>query len=116
MIAIHSAAFSQRGRAAIGKAEEYQGVGKARDAEADAPLGAGFLRLCFERIAGNIDDVVEKANGRRDAGFELRMIDARRRGERLLDEPRQVIDPRSRRHTAAAACSPQGFVAEIVSQ
>ncbi len=79
-----------RGGAAIRKTEENQRVGKPRDAETDAPLGARLPRLRLKRIPRNVDDVVEKTDGGRDARFEFRNVDMRRRRERLLDEPRQI--------------------------
>ena len=51
-----------RRRAAISRAAEQQGVGEARDAKPDATLGLGFAFLFRERVARNVDDIVEQAN------------------------------------------------------
>ncbi len=81
--------FTRR-RAAIGSPEKNQRVGKAGDAETNAPFGAGFARLCVKRIARNVDDVVEEPDGRRNARLEFDRVDPCFGRERLLDELREV--------------------------
>ena len=83
MIAIQLRSLFTRGGAAIRSPEKNQRVGKAGDAETDASLGAGFARLRVKRVARNVDDVVEKPDGRRNACFEFGRVDPRFGRERM---------------------------------
>ena len=79
-----------RCRTAIGQPAEQQRVGKAGDAQADPALGLGLGLLLRQRVAGDVDHIVEQSDGKRGYLFQPRRIDVHAGLERALHQCRQV--------------------------
>ena len=88
-------ALRQFGRplGAIGGAAEDQRVGKAGDAEPDPALRLGLACLGIERKAGDVDDIVEKADGGPDQLRQARLIELCLIAERVRTSRARLIEP-----------------------
>ncbi len=77
-------------RRAVAHAAHDERVGKAGDAEPDAPLRLRFDALLLQRKARGVDDVVHHAHGERHELCQLVEIEPRRRLERIAHQAREV--------------------------
>ena len=75
---------------AVANPHHHEGVGEAGDAEADAPLGGGFAGLGFEGKPGDVNRVVEHANGGADGGVKGGGVEGGVVFKRVADEAGQV--------------------------
>ena len=79
-----------RGGAAIARAAENERVGKAGDAEPDAPFRLRLLCLLLEREARDVDGVVEHAHRQRHQPLELGEIEPCIAAEGIAHQRREV--------------------------
>jgi hypothetical protein len=100
---------------AVAQAHHGQRIGKPRDAQPDPPLGRAS-RACAssgKRLASTTLSIIRIAVATRSASSASSR--SRALGERLRHQPREVDRPQQAGAVGRQGCSPQGFVAAMVS-
>lgn len=101
---------------AIADAEEDEGVGQTSDAKTHAAFTHGLIALCFERIIGDVNGIVEHAHGDFDRSADAVEINAGVGREGVGDKAGEVDGAEQAGAKGGRGCSPQGLVARMSSQ
>ena len=76
--------------AAIGEAAHGERIGKTGEAEPQAALGARLMRLCWQGIVRDVDDIVHEAHGAWHDVLDRRLVKARFVRKRIKYQARQI--------------------------